>query len=228
MEDKSKFDFTFESIREQYEYALKNNYTFVTCAEYTLKQVKNIFKSVKVQQTYGLIELGVLRSKSKDDGSLWVKLGGEGYELRVVDNLLEIKADSAMLGYLNAESPFTKDGYFRTGDQVLQDGEYYKILGRKSELINVGGEKVFPQEVENTILQIDGISDARVFGEKHPLMGQIVCAEIFAKKEKDKKILSKEIKAFCRHNLKRFMVPVKIYYTESELFSTRLKKARAK
>ena len=46
-----------------------------------------------------------------------------------------------MLGYLNAPSPFTEDGYFITGDKVLQNGEYIKILGRESEIINVGGGK---------------------------------------------------------------------------------------
>ena len=48
------------------------------------------------------------------------------------DGMLEIKAESAMLGYLNAPSPFTSDGWFMTGDQVEVNGEYIKILGRKS------------------------------------------------------------------------------------------------
>jgi long-chain acyl-CoA synthetase len=91
----------------------------------TLKRLKSIFPDVKLLQTYGLIELGVLRSKSKDDNSLWVNVGGEGFQTRVTDGLLEIKAKSAMLGYLNASSPFTKDGWFKTGDAVEIDGEYH-------------------------------------------------------------------------------------------------------
>ena len=78
---------------------------------------------VRLQQTYGLIEVGVLRSKSRSSDSLWVKIGGEGYETRVVDGILQIRADSAMLGYLNAPSPFTEDGWFITGDAVELDGE---------------------------------------------------------------------------------------------------------
>jgi len=97
----------------------------------TLQRLKRVFPEIKLQQTYGLIELGVLRSKSKSDDSLWVKIGGDGYQIRINNNLLEIKADSAMLGYLNAPSPFTEDGWFMTGDQVEIDGEYVKILGRK-------------------------------------------------------------------------------------------------
>ena len=110
----------------------------------TLQKLNQIFPKVKLLQTYGLIELGVLNSKSESKDSLWVKVGGEGYNTRVVDGILQIKAESAMLGYLNAESPFTDDGWFVTGDQVLQKDDYIKILGRKSEIINVGGEKVYP------------------------------------------------------------------------------------
>lgn len=71
-----------------------------------------------------------------------------------------------MLGYLNAPSPFTDDGWFITGDSVEVNGEYLKILGRKSELINVGGEKVYPQEVENIILELGNVREVTVYGEK--------------------------------------------------------------
>ena len=105
-------------------------------------------------------------------------IGGDGYEYRVVDGLLEIKARSSMLGYLNAPSPFTDDGFFRTGDRVEVDGEYIRVLGRESEMINVGGEKVLPTEVEAVLIDIPGVNDAVVYGESHPLLGQIVCADV--------------------------------------------------
>ena len=107
-----------------------------------------------------------------------MKIGGEGFETRVVDGLLEIKARSAMLGYLNAASPFTDDGWFQTGDRVEVDGEYFRILGRESEVINVGGSKVDPVEVEDALLQMDGVIDAVVFGEDHSLLGRIVVARV--------------------------------------------------
>ena len=125
--------------------------------ESTLTRLHSLFPKIKLHQTYGLIELGVLRSKSKEDNSLWVKVGGEGFQTRIVDNILQIKAESAMIGYLNAPSPFTEDGWFITGDSVETDGDYIKILGRKSEIINVGGEKVYPAEVENVILEINNV-----------------------------------------------------------------------
>lgn len=194
--------------------------------ESTLIRAKELFPDVKFQQTYGLIELGVLRSKSKSDDSLWVKLGGDGYQLRVVDKILQIKAESAMLGYLNAESPFTSDGYFITGDEVEQDGEYYKILGRKSELINVGGDKVYPQEVENIILSMDEVVEVTVFGEKHALMGNIVCANVRVKDGVEEKQIVKEIKKYCKKRTQPFKVPVKIKVVDKELFNERFKKKR--
>ena len=109
--------------------------------ETTLKKFNEIFPNIKLRQTYGLSEVGILSSKSEKSDSLWVKVGGDGFQTRIVNGMLEIKASSAMLGYLNAESPYTKDGWFKTGDLVEVKGEYIKILGRKSEIINVGGKK---------------------------------------------------------------------------------------
>lgn len=195
--------------------------------ENTLRKAKELFPEVSFQQTYGLIELGVLRSKSKSNDSLWVKLGGEGFELRVVEDILQIKADSAMIGYLNAPSPFTEDGYFITGDMVERDGEFYKILGRKSELINVGGEKVYPQEVENVILNYDNVTDVTVYAEKNPITGNIVCAKINIEKVEDDRIFIKELKQYCKRNLQSFKVPVKIFISTEPLHSARFKKQRS-
>ena len=194
--------------------------------ESTLKRVKSIFPNIKLQQTYGLIELGVLRSKSKSDDSLWVQIGGEGYQTRVVDGLLEIKAESAMLGYLNAPSPFTEDGWFMTGDQVEVEGEYLKILGRKSEIINVGGEKVYPAEVESVIQEMDNVLEVPVFGEKNPIMGNIVSAKVRLKQTEDKKEFTNRLKLFCKLRLQSFKIPVKVYIEDSIQYNERFKKTR--
>jgi acyl-coenzyme A synthetase/AMP-(fatty) acid ligase len=195
-------------------------------AESTLRRLGEIFPNVKLQQTYGLIELGVLRSKSRSSDSLWVKIGGEGYETRVIDGLLQIRAQSAMLGYLNAPSPFTADGWFMTGDAVEVDGEYLRILGRKSELINVGGEKVYPQEVESVIQQVENVSEATVFGEKNAIVGNIVCAKITLIRAEDPKDAIARVTKHCRERLQAFKVPVKIEVVSECLYSDRFKKVR--
>ena len=192
----------------------------------TLEKLKLVFPKVRLLQTYGLIELGVLRSKSESDDSLWVKVGGDGYSTRIVDGILQIKAESAMLGYLNASSPFTDDGWFITGDEVLEKGDYIKILGRKSELINVGGEKVYPQEVENVILEIDNVAEATVYGEKNQIIGEIVCTKVRLQNNEDSKTFILRLKKYCRERLKGFKVPVKVKIIDDELYSNRYKKIR--
>ena len=192
----------------------------------TLDNLRKVFPHVEMRQTYGLIELGVLRAKSLSSESLWVKVGGEGYDLRVVDGILQIKAESAMLGYLNAPSPFTEDGYFITGDRVELNGEYMRFLGRDSELINVGGQKVFPAEVEGTLLQCDLVEEAVVYGQKHPITGKIVCADIQLRGSAEEADARLAIKRFCAERLEPFKVPVKIQFVQGGLYSDRLKRIR--
>ncbi|MDA3844014.1 MAG: fatty acid--CoA ligase family protein [Candidatus Kapabacteria bacterium] len=195
--------------------------------ESTLKRFHSLYPNIKLQQTYGLSETGVMRSKSKSSDSLWVKLGGEGFETRIVDGMLEIKSQSAMLGYLNAPDPYTADGWFRTMDLVETDGEYMRILGRKSEIINVGGEKVYPAEVENTIQELDIIGEVLVYPEKNPIVGNIVCAEVTIKdKNIDKKEIKKLVKKHCASKLRSYKVPVKIKVLDEMGINARFKKKR--
>jgi len=191
-----------------------------------LKHLNKIFPNITLQQTYGLIELGVMRSKSETNSSLWVKIGGEGFETRVLDGILQVKSDSAMIGYLNAVSPFTEDGWFITGDTVEVKGDYFKILGRKSEQINVGGEKVFPQEVESVILSMESVLDVIVYGEKHPFTGSIVCAKVYLDDQADRKTYLKQIKLHCKEKLEPFKVPIKLIVVDEPFFSDRFKKKR--
>jgi acyl-CoA synthetase (AMP-forming)/AMP-acid ligase II len=195
-------------------------------SEMTLKALYKDFPGVDIRQTYGMIELGVLRTKSKSPDSLWVKLGGEGYEIRIVDSKLEIKAASAMLGYLNAESPFTEDGYLRTGDLVEQEGEWIRILGRQSDLINVGGQKVYPAEVESVILGCPGVQDVTVYGESNPILGKIVCATVVIAEGLEQIPFRNVLKKHCSSLLQPFMVPMKIKFIDEIPLSTRFKRIR--
>ena len=191
----------------------------------TLDKLEKAFPSVDIRQTYGMIELGVLRSKSKDNGSTWVKIGGAGYDVRVTDGMLEIKADSAMLGYLNASSPYTTDGYFMTGDAVVEHGEWIKILGRVSDIINVGGNKVYPNEVESEILRLDFVKDCAVYSEDNRMLGKIVCANVVTDKSRSAQELTQNIIKHCSKNLQKFMVPMKVYHHDN-IQSQRLKRLR--
>ena len=194
--------------------------------ENTLLKLKAEFPKVKLLQTYGLIELGVMHTRSEKDDSLWVKVGGDGYKTRIVDGILQIKAESAMLGYLNAPSPFTKDNWFITGDEVLEKDGYIKILGRKSEMINVGGEKVYPQEIENIIMKMGNVAEVTVYGEKNSIIGNIVCANILLIKDEGDKNFIKKLKQFCKERMEKFKIPVKVQTVHEHQYSSRYKKNR--
>lgn len=194
--------------------------------ESTLKRFHELFPRIKLLQTYGLSELGILRSKSKNSDSLWVKIGGDGFETRVVDGVLQIKAQSAILGYLNAPSPFTDDGWFITGDSVEEDGEYIKILGRETEIINVGGEKVYPAEIESLIQQLDNVHEVTVYGEKNPIIGNIVCARVRLMVPENSNSFKKRLKKFCHARLEKYKVPVKVVIAKEKQYSKRFKKIR--
>lgn len=194
--------------------------------ETTLKRLKQIFPDIDFKQTYGMIELGVLRAKSENSESLWVKVGGEGYDVRVVDGILQIKSETAMLGYLNAASPFTDDGYLITGDRVEQKGEYLRILGRDSEIINVGGQKVYPAEVESVLMSHDSVIDAVAYAEPNPILGHIVSAKIKHDGSGEVADIREILKAHCAEYLDSYKIPVRLRLTTDSFETPRLKKQR--
>ena len=192
----------------------------------TLNRMHEVFPKVELQQTYGLSELGILRSKSKSPDSLWVRVGGEACETKIHEGTLWVKTRSAMLGYLNAPSPFDSEGWFNTGDAVEADGEFIRILGRKSELINVGGEKVYPVEVENVLLEIPNVVDVAVTGEPNPITGQIVVARFNLLQPEDPQSFRRRVREYCRSRLASFKVPAKIEIVTREQHNARFKKMR--
>lgn len=192
--------------------------------ETTLRRINAALPSVQLRQTYGLSELGILRAKSEGSDSLWVKLGGEGYETRIVDGILHIKARSAMLGYLNADAPFDADGWFNTNDLVEQQGDYFRILGRVSDVVNVGGQKVHPSEVESAILELPEVAQVAVSGEPNALLGNVVVARVVPSGATPEADLRSLIRAHCRATLPPFKVPAKVIVVDQPLHSQRFKK----
>lgn len=194
--------------------------------ERTLERLHEVFPAAQLLQTYGLSELGILRSKSRGPTSLWVKVGGEGVETRVRDGVLHIRTRSSMLGYLNAPSPFDEEGWFDTKDEVDVDEEWLRFRGRTSDVINVGGEKVYPSEVESVLLEIPGVIDATVSGEKHPLTGQIVVASLRLDPQTAAPDIEREVRRHCARRLARYKMPVKIRIVAENSVSERFKRVR--
>jgi acyl-CoA synthetase (AMP-forming)/AMP-acid ligase II len=185
-----------------------------------------LLPEIELQQTYGLSEIGILRSKSQSSHSLWVKVGGEDVETKICEGTLWVKAQSAMLGYLNAATPFDSEGWFNTGDAVEVEGEFIRILGRKSELINIGGEKVYPIEVENVLMGMPNVHDVTVSGEPNVITGQMIVARFNLLEPEDPILFRRRMRDYCRDKLAGFKIPAKVEILTTEQYSSRYKKMR--
>jgi long-chain acyl-CoA synthetase len=192
----------------------------------TLARLAEAFPGVRLAQTYGLSELGVLRTKSKESGSLWVKFTGEGFETSIRDGILWVRTPAAMMGYLNAPDLFDDEGWLNTEDAVEVEGDYLRILGRMSDLVNVGGRKVYPAEVENVIMQMENVRDVAVTGEPNALTGQLLVARVNLVEPEEFDAFKKRLRAFCRERLPAYKLPAKIELTDADQFGARMKKMR--
>ena len=137
----------------------------------TLDRLCAKLPNVDFRQTYGLSELGVFQVRSKARDSLWMQIGGKGIETRVVDKVLHIRSANRMLGYMNAPSPFD-DGWYDTGDIIEQEDDWFKVVGRAKEVLNVGGLKILPGEVERVALLYPDVLRAKAVGVANPITGQ--------------------------------------------------------
>ncbi|GFE83719.1 hypothetical protein GCM10011487_57190 [Steroidobacter agaridevorans] len=132
-----------------------------------------------------------------------------------------------MLGYLNATEGIDEDGWHCTGDLVEVDGEWIMFRGRCTDIINVGGQKVAPVEVEQVILQLDFVQEVIVRGEPHALLGQIVTAKIrLSADDLDIKEAAKRIRAHCQRCLPRYKVPMNIVAVDMSMVDARQKLRR--
>jgi long-chain acyl-CoA synthetase len=174
----------------------------------TLDALCELLPKVEFRQTFGMSELGIVRVKSESSNSLFMKVGGEGVETRVVDNVLEIRSQTRMLGYLNAESPFDDEGWYNTKDIVeVRDG-YYKVTGRTSEVINVGGLKFMASEVERVALQYEHVELAKAEAKPNPITGQHV--ELTVQAASNGEVDKVGLKTFLAAQLPNHMMPKRI------------------
>jgi long-chain acyl-CoA synthetase len=194
----------------------------------TLSRLVDMLPHVSFRQTYGMSELGILRIKSLKNDSLYMKVGGEGVETKIVDNVLYIRSKSRMLGYLNAPSPFDEHGWYCTNDivEVLENNpEYIRITGRDSEIINVGGLKFMASEVESVALAFPQISLAKVISRDNPITGRHV--ELLIQTEEDQSGVSFDLakfKSYLKYSLQRHMLPLSIKVNSGIVVSHRFKK----
>jgi acyl-CoA synthetase (AMP-forming)/AMP-acid ligase II len=142
-------------------------------------------------------------------------LNQEGHELETGSRgQVAITGDAVMHGYHNkqdANSTSFINGWFLTGDEgyIDRDGYLY-IVGRIKELINRGGEKVSPVEVEEVLLRHPHISEAACFGMPDPKYGEEIHAAVVLRDQAS----TEEITSFCERHLAKIKVPKEIHVVE--------------
>lgn len=203
------------------------NYGAETMPEPLLNRLHTLFPNIKLNQTFGTSETGTIPVKSVSSTSSRIHMKGEGELFKIIDNQLYIKPQVGMIGYLNAENPLTEDGWFSTGDLVerFEDGSL-RIIGRHKEMINVGGQKVTPGEVEEALLTIPDIQDAMVYGTPNPLLGQTVNADIITTSTLGVIDLKRLIRQELSKTLDAYKIPTKINLVTEQDLGPRLKKRR--
>ena len=149
-------------------------------------------------------------------------LGRSGHvQMKVVDNTLRIRSMGAAVRYLGGESAplVDEEGYIDTGDILELRGDRYYFIGRKGGIINVGGLKVHPEEVEAVINRYPDVRMSLVYPRKNPITGAVVAADVVLKENPDLPAtdpragtLRRDILLYCRDNLAQHKVPVTIRF----------------
>ena len=126
-----------------------------------------------------------------------------------------------MLGYLNSDQPFDQDGWYNTRDIVEQDGDFIKVTGRDTDVVNVGGLKFMKSEVEEVALAYDDVAQVKVITKNNPITGQHI--EMIIQTNVDRNIKKSEMSKYLKNKLPSHMQPLKIVFDEVAI-SSRLKK----
>lgn len=188
----------------------------------TLDELCKFLPDIDFRQTFGMSELGIVRVKSESRNSLFMKIGGEGVETRVINNILQIRSTSRMIGYLNAASPFDAEGWYDTKDVVEIKDNYYKVTGRIGDVINVGGLKFMASEIERIALMYPNVSLVKVIAKQNPITGQHV--ELVVQPKIDGAVDKELLSIYLKERLQSHMVPKRIRF-ENVSIGHRFKRA---
>lgn len=187
--------------------------------ENILQALKTRFPNVKIIHIYASTEAGV--GFSVHDGFAgfpvnYLQNTINGVSFKISDNnTLMLKSEKQIQKYVGNNNLYEEDGFIDTGDIVEIKNDRVYFLGRDSGSINVGGNKVQPEEVEQTLLSSDLIYSAYVYPKKNPMMGNIVCADVVLKDETaDKQAIKLEILKYCREKLENFKVPAILKFVD--------------
>ena len=191
-----------------------------------LDKLAKVFPTTDLQQKFGTSETGAIRIRSKSKNNLSFSISDSDSEWKVVKGELWLKTTSRIIGYLNADdSSLESDGWYRTGDLVEeQDDNSLRILGRSSDFINVGGQKVHPSEIETILLELEEVQACRVTAKPDPITGSAIHCEITTSEEGDSLSWKRKLRSHCRGKLAPWKIPSSVSVVTHLAVNQRLKR----
>jgi acyl-coenzyme A synthetase/AMP-(fatty) acid ligase len=197
--------------------------------EELLRRVHAALPRARLLQTFGTSETGISTTQSESSSSTYFRISDEGVEHRVVDGELQLRTKTQFMGYLNySAEAVTEDGWFRTGDLVEENGDgYLKVRGRAKEIINVGGEKVLPLELESILMGSPHIAFCTVYGKPNSITGQAVHVDVKPTGVMGRSEVRRHVREFLDGKVESFKMPAKITVVEEIPVSARFKKTRS-
>ena len=172
------------------------------------ENIKKVFPEAKINNVYASTEAGSLFAAKGDCFQIAEKMR-EKFE--VVDD--ELLIHKSLLG--KSDSFKFECDYYHAGDLIEwvdKESGLFRFKSRKNELINVGGYKVNPGEVENILLSIEGVKQVLVYGKANSILGNVLCADI--QLEDGVALTDVEIKKALRSQLQDFKIPRRIKFVE--------------
>lgn len=177
----------------------------------TLDRLRRMFPQARITHTYASTEAGVVFAVHDGREGFpadWLEKARPGAELRIRDGRLQIRAASSMLGYVSqSEQPKSDDGWLSTADRCEIHGDRVCIVGREDHTINVGGSKVYPATIEQFLLGLPNVAEARAYGIPNPISGNLIGAEVVLATGTDAESARPDILRRCREALPGYQVP---------------------
>ena len=191
----------------------------------TVNDLKTILENRKLATYYGLTEASrstfmIFNENSKLDESVGKPAPGVKIKIKKIDKKLEIgeifvQGKNVIKNYWDNSiaDKNLEDGWLQTNDiGYLDNDENLFLVGRNDDLINIGGEKVIPSEIEEIIKQIPEIEDAVAFGIDNKIFGKTIKVNVIKKKNSNLEKI--KILSYCLKNLEKFKIPSKIEFVD--------------
>ena len=177
-----------------------------------LAALRALYPSARVEHAYASTEAGVAFAVGDGRAGFPAALIDEVGDaaMKIVDGSLRIRSNRTALRYIGADAPPLRDaeGFVDSGDIVERRGDRYRFVGRRGGIINVGGAKIHPEEVEAALNAHAAVRASRVFARPSPITGALVAAEVVLREGvAANDDLSREILTSCRAALPAHKAP---------------------